>query len=709
MGKTLKVLGWLVGMLLVLIIAAIVLVPMFVDLNDHKKRIIYEVRKATGRDLGITGEIGLSVFPRFALELNGLSLSNAKGFQGGDFAAVKHAEVRVNMIPLLFHQVLEVDTVKVDGLTLNLAKSKTGATNWDDMLGSGKKPVADNELPDSGDSGKGGMLAFSIGGVTIDDAQVVWDDQASGEHYEVANLNLKTGELMPGQSVDVSFSTSLESRKPQLKGTLDLTGRLLFKPEQQIMTLDSLNLKTDVTGEGLPEKGISGLLQADIKFDQAHNVLDVSNLKLSSGKLVLSGEILGQDLQQNPKLEGNLRLDRFSPREWMEYFGLPVPATADAHVLESMELTTDFAAGEDQVKLKQLTLKLDQTVVKGNLDVITFSNPMFLFTLNVDQINLDRYLPPPVEASQPAARRSGGAASGNEKLFPVEPLRQIRMNGTLSVDSLTVNRIRAAAVQLKLRARDGKLSVDQQIGRFYDGLQKGSLTLDVSGATPKLQVSQQLSRILAGPLLKDLTGDDKLLGSGDLDLNITSQGDTINQLKRGLNGKLSFDFRDGAVKGFNLAKMIRDARARLRGESVEIVNQPEQTDFSQLNGSATITNGLVNNQQLLAMSPYLRVEGSGKANLIQEDLDYTIRPVIVNTSAGQGGKGLEELKGIPIPVRISGSWSDPKFSIQLAKVLEEQQKAKLKAKLDTKVEKKLQEKVPEDLQDKLKGRLKKLF
>jgi AsmA protein len=709
MGKTLKVLGWLVGMLLVLIIAAIVLVPMFVDLNDHKKRIIYEVRKATGRDLGITGEISLSVFPRFALELNGLSLSNAKGFQGGDFAAVKHAEVRVNMIPLLFHQVLEVDTVKVDGLTLNLAKSKTGATNWDDMLGSGKKPVADNELPDSGDSGKGGMLAFSIGGVTIDDAQVVWDDQASGEHYEVANLNLKTGELMPGQSVDVSFSTSLESRKPQLKGTLDLTGRLLFKPEQQIMTLDSLNLKTDVTGEGLPEKGISGLLQADIKFDQAHNVLDVSNLKLSSGKLVLSGEILGQDLQQNPKLEGNLRLDRFSPREWMEYFGLPVPATADAHVLESMELTTDFAAGEDQVKLKQLTLKLDQTVVKGNLDVITFSNPMFLFTLNVDQINLDRYLPPPVEASQPAARRSGGAASGNEKLFPVEPLRQIRMNGTLSVDSLTVNRIRAAAVQLKLRARDGKLSVDQQIGRFYDGLQKGSLTLDVSGATPKLQVSQQLSRILAGPLLKDLTGDDKLLGSGDLDLNITSQGDTINQLKRGLNGKLSFDFRDGAVKGFNLAKMIRDARARLRGESVEIVNQPEQTDFSQLNGSATITNGLVNNQQLLAMSPYLRVEGSGKANLIQEDLDYTIRPVIVNTSAGQGGKGLEELKGIPIPVRISGSWSDPKFSIQLAKVLEEQQKAKLKAKLDTKVEKKLQEKVPEDLQDKLKGRLKKLF
>lgn len=706
MAKTLKVLAWLVGMLVVLIIAAIVLVPMFVDLNDHKERIIYEVKKATGRDLSINGEIGLSVFPHFALELNELSLSNAKGFAGDNFAAVKHAEVRVNMIPLLFHQVLEVDTVRIDGLDLNLARSKKGVSNWQDMLGGEKH--AGKEVPETGaPSEGGGMPTFTVGGVTIDGAHVVWDDQASGEHYEVANVNLKTGELVPGQSVDVSFGMDLASRKPQLKGKLALTGRLLVDPNKQIVTFDNLDLKSDVTGEGLPEKGISAVVQADIKLDQSHDTLDVKDLKISSGDLVMGGEILGHDLQGDPQLEGSLRLDKFSPRKWMETFALPVPAMADENALDSMEFATTFTAGIDQVSLKQMQIKLDQTTVKGDLDVITFANPGFIFTLTVDKIDLDRYLPPPAEGGAPAAGK--GAGTGNEEIIPVEPLRKIRLDGTLGIDSLTVNKIHAEAVQLKIRSRNGKLSVEQQIGRFYDGLQKGDLVLDVSGQTPKLQVTQKLSRVLAGPLLKDLIGEDKLDGTGNIDLNLTSRGGTVNQIKRALNGNLSFQFTDGAVKGFNLAKMIRDTRAKLRGESVEVSNEPEKTDFSELTGKATITNGLVNNQQLSAMSPYLRVEGSGKANLIQENLDYSIRPVIVSTSTGQGGKGLDELAGVPIPVRIHGSWSDPQFNIQLAKVLEEQQKARLKEKIDTKVEQKLQEKVPENLQDKLKSKLKKLF
>lgn len=50
-------------MLLLLIIAVVILIPMFVDPNDHKDRIVAEVKKATGRDLSIGGDIELSVFP----------------------------------------------------------------------------------------------------------------------------------------------------------------------------------------------------------------------------------------------------------------------------------------------------------------------------------------------------------------------------------------------------------------------------------------------------------------------------------------------------------------------------------------------------------------------------------------------------------------------------------------------------------------------
>ncbi len=709
MGKLLKVLGWLVGMLVVLIVAAIIMVPMFVDLNDHKERIIHEVKKLTGRDLSIAGELGLSVFPRFALELNGLSLSNAEGFEAEQFAAVKHAQVEVNMIPLLFSQRLEADTLEIDGLTLNLAKSKQGVTNWDDMLGAQQGDKSQQTPSYDGEGAEGGLMAFTIGGVTIKQARVVWDDQATGERYEVANLNLETGEIVPGRSVDISFNTELDSRKPQMKGKLGLTGQLLVDEQHGLIVLDDLRIESEVSGEGLPEQGVKGVLQADLRYDQANDALEAKDLRLSSGKLVVKGGLEGLTLTTDPKFDGQLRVEKFSPREWLQTFDLPVPETADPKVLDALELSADFKAGTDQVEFNKMLLKLDQTLVKGDFELISLANPAYIFDLNVDSINLDRYLPPPSKGGSGAGGGAKSAGGGNEELIPVEPLRKLRLDGKLLIDSLTVNQLHAEAVLLKIRSRDGKLTVDQEIGRFYDGLTKGSVNLDVTGQSPKMTINQSLSRILAGPLLTDLMGKDPLLGSGSLNMNLTSQGGTLNQIKRTLSGDLNFDFRDGAVKGFNLAKMIRDTRAKLSGEPVPISREPEQTDFSELTGSATLTNGLVNNQQLLAKSPYLRVNGSGKANLVQEELDYTIRPVIVSTPQGQGGEGLEQLVGVPIPVRIHGSWSDPQFSIQLAQILEEQQKAKLKEKLDSKVEEKLQDKVPEDLGDKLKDKFKKLF
>jgi len=499
-----------------------------------------------------------------------------------------------------------------------------------------------------------------------------------------------------------------------MKGQLGLTGRLQVDNDHGVFALDDLALKVKVEGEGLPAQGVEARLQSNIRYDQMNDVLDVKDLQVTSGALALIGSVEGHGLRDKPDLAGTLRLEKFSLREWLKTFGFPIPETADPEVLSALEFSSEFKAGTDNLKLNKMLLKLDQTVVKGDFELASFVDPAYLFDLNVDQINLDRYLPP--ASDTPASGGGAGKGNGTEELIPMEPLRKLRLDGKLQIDSLVVNNLHAEAVLVKLRGRDGKLVIDQQIGRFYDGLSKGSVSLDVTGSAPKMDISQSLSRVLAGPLLKDLMGDDKLLGSGNLELKLTSQGNSVNKIKQTLNGNLNFDFRDGAVKGFNLAQMIRDTRAKLSGESVAISNEPEQTDFSELNGSATIVNGLVNNQQLLAKSPYLRIEGSGKANLLQEDLDYSIRPVIVNTPKGQGGQGLEELVGVPIPVRIHGSWSDPQFNIQLAKVLEEQQKAKLKAKLDSqkekldsKVDEKLQEKVPEDLQDKLKDKFKKLF
>ncbi len=709
MGKVLKVLFGLLALLVVLIVAAVIIVPLVVDPNDHKQEIIAEVQKATGRDLAINGDIGLSVFPWLGLELNGLSLSNASGFGDQPFAALDHVQVRVNLVPLILQQTLEVDKVQVKGLELNLAKSKSGVTNWDDLAEAGQKEMADSsaaEAPvaEKKSAGKG-MAAFSIGGIEISGAHIVWDDKSTGDRFEIKDLEVKTGAMNPGQPVEFSLGLGLDSAQPALRSKVDLSGNLNADPEAGSIAVETLKLLLKVTGEGLPKEGVDAELRADLYVDQKAETLEVKNLVLESGALKMSGAVKGRGIQSAPAFNGEIKLAEFSLRQWMEKFGLPVPETADPKVLNQLGMTLAFAADQKRVALKDLLMVLDDTQIKGEFELIDPANPAYAFTLDIDQIDLDRYLPPKSAGEKDGSQSSSGKSAKEEPLFPVEMLRKLDLDGTLRVGSIKANNIRAEAIQVKVKSKGGKLNVDQKVGRFYDGALKGTVNLDVRGKTPKLKINQSASSIQAGPLVLDVSGQDRLAGKGGFNVNLTSAGQLVSQLKKTLNGKLDFDFRDGAVKGINLAKMLRDAKAKLSGKAAAVSNEQEQTDFAELSASAVVRNGVLDNRDLLAKSPFLRVEGSGKVNIVAESLDYTVKPVIVSTGKGQGGEGLEELKGVPIPVHLQGSWADPQWNIDLGKVLAESQKAKLKEKLDEK----LKEKLPGGLQDKLPGALKGLF
>lgn len=708
MGKILKVLFGLLVLLVVLIVAAVIIVPMVVDPNDHKQEIIAEVQKATGRDLTIDGDIGLSVFPWLGLELNGLSLSNASGFGDQPFAALDHVQVRVNLVPLILQQALEVDKVQVEGLVLNLAKSKSGATNWDDLVEAGQKETVDSsaaeaQVMEKKSAGKG-MGAISIGGIEISGAHIVWDDKSTGDRFEIKDLEVKTGAMNPGRPVEFSLGLGLESAQPALQSRVDLSGNLNADPKAGSIAVETLKLLLKVTGEGLPKDGVEAELRADLYVDQKAETLEIKNLVLESGELKMSGAVKGQGIQSAPAFHGEIKLAEFSLRQWMEKFGLPVPETADPKVLNRLGMGVAFAADQKRVALKDLRIALDDTQIKGEFELIDPANPAYAFTLDIDKIDLDRYLPP--KSEKPAGEAGGsGKQAKEEPLFPVEMLRKLDLDGTLRVGSVKANNIRAEAIQVKVKSKGGKLNIDQKVGRFYDGALKGTVNLDVRGKTPKLKINQSASGIQAGPLVVDVSGQDRLAGKGGFNANLTSAGQTVSQLKKTLNGKLDFDFRDGAVKGINLAKMLRDAKAKLSGKAATVSNELEQTDFAELSASAVVRNGVLDNRDLLAKSPFLRVEGSGKINIVAESLDYTVKPVIVGTGKGQGGEGLEELKGVPIPVHIQGAWADPQWNIDLGKVLAESQKAKLKEKLNEKLE----EKLPGGLMDKLPGGLKGLF
>ncbi|MGB5299381.1 MAG: AsmA-like C-terminal region-containing protein, partial [Thiogranum sp.] len=206
--------------------------------------------------------------------------------------------------------------------------------------------------------------------------------------------------------------------------------------------------------------------------------------------------------------------------------------------------------------------------------------------------------------------------------------------------------------------------------------------------------------VQVGPLLKDLTGKDSLTGKTEASANLVTSGQTPDEFKKTLNGKIAFAFTDGAVKGFNLAAMIRKAQAQINGQPPPAETGPNQTDFSEITGTATVTNGIVSNRDLIAKSPLLRVEGTGDIDLPQESLDYLVTAKVVRSLEGQGGKGVTDLKGVEIPVQLSGTFAEPKYKIRLDKALQESAEKKVEKKLGKELEKRG---LDSDQVDKLKG------
>ncbi len=703
MVKLFKILGGLLLAVVVLVLVAVIVIPLVVDPNDYKGEIVAQVEQHTGRELTISGDLNLSIFPWLGLEMGGMTLSNAQGFGDQSFAAVEQAAVRVKIMPLLSKRV-EIDTIILDGLVVNLAKNREGVTNWDDLVKGGApqpQEQAEQTKPrSSSDDGRGTPLAaFTIGGIDINNARISWDDKSSGQQYVISPLNLRTGAIESGKPVDLELTVGMTSSAPKAKADLSLKGRVNLDQVAGQLTVDGLALRLSAEGEDLPGGKIDASLDSNLMLTLDGQSADVNNLLLTLGDLKLSGSIQARQLASAPQVSGSLQLAEFNLRQWAASIGQELPPTADPKVLTRVGAKLVLKASEGVTRLENLQLTLDDSTLTGSASI---KGPAIGFNLKLDAIDADRYLPP--ESEKPAAKKEGSGSKGDAKgakepeLLPVEMLRKLDINGQIAVGKLIIKKLKAADILLKVKAKGGNITVDQQVGKFYDGAFKGKVKLDVRGKQPLIGITSDLSGLQAGPLLKDLTGKDQLSGKGLFKADIKTSGNTLTSFKRNLGGKLNFLFDDGAVKGVNVAQMLREAKARMKGESLPKTDQPAQTDFSVMSGSATIKKGLLTNKDLLAKSPYLRVNGNGTVNLVSERLDYLIKPVVVSTAKGKGGEGLDDLKGIPVPIKVSGSFSDPSYSLDMEALLKETGKAKIEEQKEE-----LKGKAQDKLQDALRG------
>jgi AsmA protein len=334
--------------------------------------------------------------------------------------------------------------------------------------------------------------------------------------------------------------------------------------------------------------------------------------------------------------------------------------TSDPKALNRIALKTHVKADAAKVSLTKGTIKLDQSNMKFSVSASDFSRPNLKFDLDLDQIDLDRYMPPPIDQS-PTEKAAGKAKSTSPKT-DYTPLRRMILNGTTKIGQLTVNKAKIQEVLLQIKASDGIIKLDPMNLKMYQGNATGKVVLNVVKDTPKSDLKLRINDIQVNPLLMDVLEKDFLEGRTNADIKLAMVGDAPEQIKKSLNGKGDLRFNDGAIVGIDLASMARNIKSAF-GASKPGGERP-RTDFTELSIPFTIKNGVTNTPQSSLKSPFIRINAAGTADLVQETLDFRVEPKAIASIKGQGDAS--QRSGLMVPILVSGTFSTPKFRPDLS-------------------------------------------
>jgi AsmA protein len=694
-----RILKWLlvgVGALVAVAVAAATIFAMTFDPNKYKGQIEAAVKEKTGRTLTLAGDLKVAIFPSLGADVAKVTLSEAGSAQ--DFVTLDSAHGSVALLPLLRGEVI-VDRIKVSGLKANVVKDKNGRFNFQDLIEpKDGKPAAEPKKDEKKAGESGGAAKFDIAGIQVDKSSVSYNDLASGQALEFSDMKLSTGRISEKADGQLDLGVTVKGSKPAIDARVDLKGQYKVDLPAKAYALS----KVDGTLKGTVDKEtIEAKLSApkvDIAADKASGEAVTAEFRLKGPRrnAELSLKIAG--------IEGSAKalvIPQFSASIALSGPDMP----REMKVPLSGSIRADL---EKQTASADVTSKFDESNVQAKLGLAKFSPPSYLFDVNVDKLNLDQYFPPKPKAAPttPEGKAEKGAApakAAEDTPVDLSPLKDLNANGRLQIGALQAQGLKLANVKAEVKAANGRLDVPHSAS-LYEGSMTGALGAQANGN--RVSVKENLAGISIGPLLRDFAQQDRLEGKGNVSLDVAGAGASVNAIKKSLDGSAKVNLKDGAVKGIDVAGLLRKVKSL--GKSDEgSADGKEKTDFSELNATFAIKNGVAHNNDLDLKAPLVRVNGAGAIDIGNSSLDYTVKAAVVATTKGQGGAGLEQLSGLTVPVKLSGPFDGLKYKVDYGAVAGNLAKSKIGEKIQERLGGAgggdAREKVEDKVKDRLKG------
>jgi AsmA protein len=452
-----------------------------------------------------------------------------------------------------------------------------------------------------------------------------------------------------------------------------------FAPQEFAAVFDPLLTDTVQVSE-------LGMLSIDTRFDYdgERDTARLDPLALEVFGLHGDGRLTARALSTSAELSGEAHVAEFTPRDLFRRFGRTLPATSDDTVLRSAAIDTGFALNRSTGTFRNLVLRLDDSVIRGDFSVEDFEHPAYRFALSVDGIDVDRYLPP----------RSDTAAAGQRKLGDIElaatPLDTLSFAGRIEAKTLTLGGLAMQNVGTTLTIGDGAAKLGDAKATLYGGRFTGDLAVDATGPEPRTQLQGKVVKLALEPLITALVGSADFSGDSDFDLDLSGHGKTVTDNVRSAAGRVSFLLRNGAIDGFNLGRTLC-AAYNLTQKLPPPPDRPQTTSYGLIRGTAEVTDGVATSSDLLARTSFMDVTGRGRLDLVDRGLSYDLEAKLTDSISIPQCQSMDALIGGSVPLTLRGTLDAPEIRPDFSEILRRRAQDELKKRLQERLQDRLRD------------------
>jgi uncharacterized protein involved in outer membrane biogenesis len=353
---------------LVLVGAALFVIPSFIDWGQYKGRVSDAAEEALGRRLDIGGALSLSLLPLPTLVAEDVRLANLPGGTAAHMAEIAEVRVRISL-PALFGGALQVESVRLVSPVLILERLPSGQGNWrfeppppatnGRPGGAVSAPLpptetaagATGDAAPSDDGSAAPPLDLRLDSVEVVDGRVIYRDPAAGLEEELTGIDAE----LSAQSLRGPFRGTGRLRGHGLPITFEgvLGGLGGDRAAPVSLTLDALDGAATVRFSGLVTSESSRALRGEVEVAAPRLPAILTALGLAPPPpalltlpIALEGRV---EARADEAAVDNLSLrlgDAEARGTVAVAYGRPVPRITADLSMSSIDLATWVAAGD---------------------------------------------------------------------------------------------------------------------------------------------------------------------------------------------------------------------------------------------------------------------------------------------------------------------------------------------------------------------------